>query len=67
MTRTLRPTDRELEVLRAVTEPGATYETAAQSLGISTSTVRGTLRLLYVRLGVRSAGQAWRAISEQVA
>jgi DNA-binding NarL/FixJ family response regulator len=63
--RTTEPTERELEVLRAVTEPGASYATAADRLGISHSTVKGHLRTLYLKLDVRSAGQAMRVLAER--
>jgi DNA-binding NarL/FixJ family response regulator len=63
--RTSEPTERELEVLRAVTEPGASHVLAAERLGISPSTIKGTLRTLYLKLNVRSAGQAVRVLAER--
>lgn len=56
------PTQRELEVLDAVTRPHATYASAALELGIKPSTVKQTLRTLYLRLDVRSQAQAVRAV-----
>lgn len=59
------PTARELEVLDAVTRPGATRRSAARRLGISEATVRAHLRQLYAKLGVSSEAQAWRRVAEQ--
>lgn len=56
------PTRRELEVLDAVTRPHATYASAALELGIKPSTVKQTLRTLFLRLNVRSQAQAVRAV-----
>lgn len=65
MSRTTAPTARELEVLAAVTKPNATQATAARALGISQSTVKGTLATLYAKLNVRTAGQAIRVVHER--
>lgn len=57
------PTDRELQVLEAVTRPRATRYSAARELGITPSTVRVHLHNLYRKLGVRTSGQAWRVLN----
>lgn len=52
------PTARELEILEALSRPGAKRSTVAAELGISEFTVDAHLRSLYRRLGVNSATQA---------
>jgi len=56
------PTLRELQVLEAITRPGATRYSAADELGISWHTVKNHLRSLYRKLGVSTEAQAWRVV-----
>ena len=58
------PTIRELQVLEAITRPGATRHSAARALGISEATAKELLARLYRKLRVRTAAQAWRAIHD---
>ena len=54
------PTERELEVLRAVARTGS-MRAASAELGLNEFTVRSHLSALYRRMGVHSAAQAvWR-------
>ena len=53
-----QPTARELEVLHALSRPGAKRATVATELGLSERTIDAHLRSLYRRLGVNSATQA---------
>lgn len=64
------PTHREdpgLSALRELTRPGASYATAAESLGVTVPTIRRNLHRLYVRLGVSSAVQAVAAAWDELA
>ena len=61
------PTLRELQVLEAITRPGATRHSAALALGISEATAKELLARLYRKLRVRTAAQAFRVIHERAA
>lgn len=50
-------TDRERDVLRALAQ-GASYQRAAEALGVSLDTVRTHVRSMYKKLQVNSASQA---------
>lgn len=52
-----RLTERELEVLQALTE-GHSYKTAARALGIALDTVRFHIRAIYAKLHVHSKSEA---------
>lgn len=56
------PTDRQLQVLRAVVEQGGRRHRAATSLNLSESTVREHLRQLYVRLAVGNIIEAMQVL-----
>ena len=56
------PTDRQVEVLRAVVESGGRRHRAAKALNLSESTVREHLRQLYVRLAVGNIIEAMQVL-----
>jgi DNA-binding NarL/FixJ family response regulator len=59
-----RPTTSERAALLAVSQPGASYVSAAHTLGISERAVRARLERLYRRLRVNSAAQARHALDQ---
>lgn len=52
------PTPAERAALLAVCQPGASYDSAAATLGISRTALSRRLQRLYRRLGVNSDAQA---------
>lgn len=58
--RTLRPTERQIEILRLYSDPinGGSQKKVAEALGISVSAVHNQLQSLMKRLGVNTPAQA---------
>jgi len=56
------PTSSERAALLAISQPGATYASAARALGISKGALGRRLERLYRRLNVTSAAQAHHAL-----
>ena len=62
----VRPvTHRQREIIDLLQEPGATQQTVADELGISSQTVKNHLTMAYRTLGVRSLAQAVRAMRKR--
>lgn len=59
--------EQGVAILRELTRPGASYESAADAVGISVHRVRRVLHELYAELGVSTAAQAVAAAWDRLA